>query len=91
MYRDTLITDIKAAIKTVVAELLPILFTRPPEGELPSADRQADMEGVCYFDVLFTLAFLTPAYSGQNPSSGEYIGNTGALLKAEVKTTYHVH
>ncbi|BBN11151.1 vacuolar protein sorting-associated protein 54 [Marchantia polymorpha subsp. ruderalis] len=44
VYRDTLITDIKAAIKTVVAELLPILFTRPPEGDLPSADRQTDME-----------------------------------------------
>ncbi|CAM6088872.1 unnamed protein product [Calypogeia fissa] len=45
VYRDTLITDIKAAIKTVVAELLPTLFTRPPEGgDLPSADRQADLE-----------------------------------------------
>lgn len=46
MYRDTLNTDIKAAIRTVVAELLPVLFTRAPDGDLPSADRQADMEGV---------------------------------------------
>jgi vacuolar protein sorting-associated protein 54 len=46
VYRDTLNTDIKAAIRTVVAELLPVLFTRAPDGDLPSADRQADMEGV---------------------------------------------
>ncbi|KAL2623879.1 hypothetical protein R1flu_008124 [Riccia fluitans] len=44
VYRDTLIIDIKATIKTLVAELLPVLFTRPAEGDLPSADRQADME-----------------------------------------------
>ncbi|CAM6025253.1 unnamed protein product, partial [Sphagnum balticum] len=44
VYRDTLNTDIKAAIRTVVAELLPVLFTRAPDGDLPSADRQADME-----------------------------------------------
>ncbi|KAL3677642.1 hypothetical protein R1sor_027590 [Riccia sorocarpa] len=43
-YRESLITDIKAAIKTLVAELLPVLFTRPPDSDLPSADRQADME-----------------------------------------------
>lgn len=47
-YRDALTSDIKHTIKTVVAELLPILFVRPPDvGELPSADRQADLDGSC--------------------------------------------
>lgn len=47
-YRDALTSDIKHTIKTVVAELLPILFVRPPDvGELPSADRQADLDGPC--------------------------------------------
>ncbi|KAJ7546423.1 hypothetical protein O6H91_08G039800 [Diphasiastrum complanatum] len=44
IYKDTLITDIKAAIKTAVAELLPLLFKHPSGGDLPSADRQADMD-----------------------------------------------
>ncbi|KAG0623694.1 hypothetical protein M758_3G194100 [Ceratodon purpureus] len=44
-YKETLITNIKFTIKTVVAELLPILFTRSPDaGEVPSTDRQADMD-----------------------------------------------
>eukprot|EP01018_Ginkgo_biloba_P033615 Gb_03763 [translate_table: standard] len=45
VYRDTLIADIKAAIKTTVAELLPVLFTRPLDGDLPTVDRQADLDG----------------------------------------------
>jgi hypothetical protein len=45
-YKDALITNIKFTIKTVVAELLPILFIRSPDaGEVPSTDRQADMDG----------------------------------------------
>lgn len=45
-YKDALITNIKSTIKTVVAELLPILFTRSPDaGEAPSPDRQADTDG----------------------------------------------
>ena len=45
-YKDALITNIKFTIKTVVAELLPILFIRSPDaGEVPSTDRQVDMDG----------------------------------------------
>lgn len=45
-YKDALINNIKSTIKTVVAELLPILFSRTPDaGEAPSTDRQADMDG----------------------------------------------
>ncbi|KAH7404590.1 hypothetical protein KP509_15G033300 [Ceratopteris richardii] len=43
VYRDTLITDIKAAIKVVVGELLPILVSRPIDTE-PN-ERQGDVEG----------------------------------------------
>lgn len=44
-YKDALITNIKFTIKTVVAELLPILFIRSPDaGEVPSTDRQVDMD-----------------------------------------------
>lgn len=45
VYRDTLIADIKASIKTTVAELLPVLFTRPLDSDLPTGDRQADADG----------------------------------------------
>lgn len=45
VYRDTLITDIKAAIKVVVAELLSILITRPLDTDVQSSERQGDMDG----------------------------------------------
>lgn len=45
IYRDTLIADIKGSIKTTVAELLPVLFTRPLDSDLPTGDRQADLDG----------------------------------------------
>eukprot|EP00249_Psilotum_nudum_P023375 c28850_g1_i1 orf=396-3701(+) len=44
VYRDTLITDIRAAIKAVVADVLPVLFTRPLDNDLQTSDRQGDME-----------------------------------------------
>lgn len=44
IYRDTLITDIKAAIKVVVAELLSVLVSRPIDTDTQSIERQSDME-----------------------------------------------
>ncbi|XP_024389299.1 vacuolar protein sorting-associated protein 54, chloroplastic [Physcomitrium patens] len=61
-YKDALINNIKSTIKTVVAELLPILFSRTPDaGEAPSTDRQADMDvgGV-------SLAFKLRALTAEN-------------------------
>ncbi|KAI5080569.1 hypothetical protein GOP47_0003752 [Adiantum capillus-veneris] len=45
IYRDTLITDIKAAIKVVVAELLQVLVSRPLDTDTSPNERQSDMEG----------------------------------------------
>lgn len=45
VYRDTLIADIKASIKTTVAELLPVLFTRPLDSDMPTGDRQGEADG----------------------------------------------
>ncbi|GAB2264973.1 Vacuolar protein sorting-associated protein 54 [Dionaea muscipula] len=39
MYCDTLTADMKTAIKTVVAELLPLLVARPLESDLQSGER----------------------------------------------------
>ncbi|XP_021298421.1 vacuolar protein sorting-associated protein 54, chloroplastic isoform X2 [Herrania umbratica] len=43
-YRDTLTADMKTAIKTAVAELLPVLVARPLESDL-TADRSMDVDG----------------------------------------------
>eukprot|EP00250_Pteridium_aquilinum_P007466 c17176_g1_i1 orf=398-3802(+) len=45
IYRDTLITDIKAAIKVVVGELLPVLVSKPVDTDAQPGDRQSDIEG----------------------------------------------
>lgn len=61
-YKDALISNIKTAIKMVVAELLPVLFTKSPDaGEVPSVDRQADTDvgGV-------SLAFKLRGLSAEN-------------------------
>ncbi|XP_057430174.1 vacuolar protein sorting-associated protein 54, chloroplastic [Lotus japonicus] len=44
-YRDTLTADMKSAIKTAVAELLPVLAARGSESEFFSGDRAADADG----------------------------------------------
>ncbi|KAK7411728.1 hypothetical protein VNO78_03165 [Psophocarpus tetragonolobus] len=41
-YRDTLTADMKSAIKTAVAELLPVLASRGSESEFFSGDRSVD-------------------------------------------------
>ncbi|KAL5699525.1 hypothetical protein ACHQM5_030412 [Ranunculus cassubicifolius] len=45
IYRDTLVADMKTAIKTTVAEFLPILVARPLESDLTSSERNADGDG----------------------------------------------
>ncbi|KAL4191169.1 hypothetical protein AMTRI_Chr07g79370 [Amborella trichopoda] len=45
VYRDTLISDMKTAIKTTVAELLPLLYGRPVESDLSTGERPADSDG----------------------------------------------
>ncbi|XP_027339652.1 vacuolar protein sorting-associated protein 54, chloroplastic isoform X1 [Abrus precatorius] len=44
-YRDTLTGDMKSAIKTAVAELLPVLAARGSESEFFSGDRAVDADG----------------------------------------------
>ncbi|KAJ3679899.1 hypothetical protein LUZ60_016177 [Juncus effusus] len=44
IYRDTLITVMKAAIKTTVAELLPILVAKPFDCDSGSGDRTVDSD-----------------------------------------------
>ncbi|XP_044479435.1 vacuolar protein sorting-associated protein 54, chloroplastic-like isoform X2 [Mangifera indica] len=45
IYRDTLTVDMKTAIKTAVAELLPILVTQPLDSNFSSGDRIVDADG----------------------------------------------
>lgn len=45
IYRDTLTADMKSAIKTAVAELLPVLAARPLDSEFSSKDRVVDTDG----------------------------------------------
>ncbi|KAG8055995.1 hypothetical protein GUJ93_ZPchr0001g31285 [Zizania palustris] len=44
IYRDTLITVMKASIKATVAELLPILVARPIDSDSVTGDRAADSD-----------------------------------------------
>ncbi|XP_058079336.1 vacuolar protein sorting-associated protein 54, chloroplastic isoform X2 [Magnolia sinica] len=45
LYRDKLIADMKMAIKTTVAELLPFLVARPVESDFTSGERTVDTDG----------------------------------------------
>ncbi|XP_076949524.1 vacuolar protein sorting-associated protein 54, chloroplastic-like [Bidens hawaiensis] len=45
IYRDTVISDMKTAIKSVVAELLPVLVARPLDSDFKSGDRAVDADG----------------------------------------------
>lgn len=65
IYRDTVTSDMKTAIKSVVAELLPVLLARPLDSDFKSNDRIVDSDGVHIFfttfylseDLLFTLIY----------------------------------
>lgn len=45
IYRDTLTADMKTAIKTAVAELLPVLVVRPLESDFTPGERTVDADG----------------------------------------------
>lgn len=45
IYRDTLTADMKSAIKTAVAELLPVIAARASESEFFSGDRAVEEDG----------------------------------------------
>lgn len=45
IYRDTVTSDMKTAIKSVVAELLPVLLSRPLDSDFKSGDRIVDADG----------------------------------------------
>lgn len=45
IYRDTLVADMKAAIKVTVAEFLPVLVASPLESDLTSGERNIDADG----------------------------------------------
>ncbi|CAK9167420.1 unnamed protein product [Ilex paraguariensis] len=45
LYRDTLTADMKSAIKTAVAELLPVLVARSQESDYTPAERMVDTDG----------------------------------------------
>ena len=45
MYRDTLTADMKTAIKTAVAELLPVLVARPLDSDFSPGERTVDADG----------------------------------------------
>ncbi|KAI8000309.1 hypothetical protein LOK49_LG09G02894 [Camellia lanceoleosa] len=45
IYRDTLTADMKTAIKTGVADLLPVLLTRPLESDFTPGERMVDADG----------------------------------------------
>ncbi|KAL6132444.1 hypothetical protein ACLB2K_064687 [Fragaria x ananassa] len=46
LYRDQLTADMKNAIKNAVAELLPILVSRPLESDFTPGERVADADGI---------------------------------------------
>ncbi|KAI3741427.1 hypothetical protein L1987_59099 [Smallanthus sonchifolius] len=45
IYRDTVTSDMKTVIKSVVAELLPVLLARPLDSDFKSGDRIVDADG----------------------------------------------
>lgn len=52
IYRDTLTADMKSAIKTAVAELLPVLAARGSDSEFFSGDRTVDADGKNFFNII---------------------------------------
>lgn len=51
-YRDALTSEMKNAIKNVVAELLPILVARSLESDYSHGERSVDVDGEIYYYVL---------------------------------------
>lgn len=57
LYRDQLTADMKTAIKNAVAELLPILVSRPLESDFTPGERVVDADGE-----IFVILFILFAY-----------------------------
>lgn len=55
IYRDTVTSDMKTAIKSVVAELLPVLLARPLDFDFKSNDRIVDSDGM---HLVFKIRYL---------------------------------
>lgn len=58
IYRDTLTADMKSAIKTAVAELLPVLASRGSESEFFSGDRAVDTDGENFCSIISYVNLL---------------------------------
>ena len=65
IYRDTLITVMKASIKATVAELLPVLTARPIDSDSVTGDRAADADGSIstHSGSLFRVFYFLPQLS----------------------------
>lgn len=55
IYRDTLTADMKSAIKTAVAELLPVIAARASESEFFSGDRAVEADGENFFSITIDI------------------------------------
>ena len=70
IYRDTLITVMKASIKSTVAEMLPVLISRPIDSDSVTGERAADSDGLfisplnsnILLMVCYLLRILTPTF-----------------------------
>ncbi|XP_021678913.2 vacuolar protein sorting-associated protein 54, chloroplastic isoform X3 [Hevea brasiliensis] len=71
IYRDTLTADMKTAIKTAVAELLPILVARPLESDFTPGERTVDADG----------GGLSLASKLRSLSSESFVQLLGAIFK----------
>ncbi|KAK8496281.1 hypothetical protein V6N12_003451 [Hibiscus sabdariffa] len=69
-YRDTLTADMKTAIKTAVAELLPVLVGQPPESDM-GTERTMDADG----------GGLSLASKLRSLSSGSFVQLLAAIFK----------
>lgn len=59
MYRDTLTSEMKNAIKKAVAELLPILVARSLESDFSHGERSVDVDG----EILIVITMYTDCHA----------------------------
>lgn len=71
IYRETVTADMKTAIKTVVAELLPLLVSRPLDSDFTAGDRTTDIDG----------GGLSLASKLRSLSSESFVQLLGAIFK----------
>lgn len=57
LYRDQLTADMKTAIKNAVAELLPILVSRPMESDFTPGERVVDADGEIFVILIVFFAY----------------------------------